>query len=75
MSKGEDSFTRVYDLEPFQDATIDITGNTSKKQARVRVTGMPGKHVPTGVIEKLNDLVSAVYLPITSNFLPEGPKD
>ncbi|KAE8329784.1 beta-lactamase superfamily domain-containing protein [Aspergillus sergii] len=68
-SKGQDSFTRVYDLEPFQDATIDITGNTSKKQARIRVTGMPGKHVPTGVIEKLNDLVSAI--PPTNGWMIE----
>ncbi|KAE8167677.1 beta-lactamase superfamily domain-containing protein [Aspergillus tamarii] len=68
-SKGEDSFTEVYDLEPFQEATIDITGNTSKKQARMRVTGMPGKHVPTGFIEKLNDLVSAI--PPTNGWMIE----
>ncbi|KAE8420107.1 beta-lactamase-like protein [Aspergillus pseudocaelatus] len=68
-SKGEDSFTEVYDLEPFQEAIIDITGNTSKKQARMRVTGMPGKHVPTGVIEKLNDLVSAI--PPTNGWMVE----
>jgi hypothetical protein len=71
-SKGEDSFTNVYDLEPFQQSTVDITGSTSTKQRRVRVTAMPGKHVPTGIIDKLNNLVSAVYLPFI-RFLVSPP--
>ncbi|KAB8071121.1 beta-lactamase-like protein [Aspergillus leporis] len=68
-SKGEDSFTNVYDLEPFQQSTVDITGSTSTKQRRVRVTAMPGKHVPTGIIDKLNNLVSAI--PPTNGWMVE----
>lgn len=37
---------------------MDIEG--SKKNAAVKVTGMPGKHVPPGVLGTLNDLVEAV---------------
>ncbi|KAF7596824.1 hypothetical protein BBP40_012424 [Aspergillus hancockii] len=66
-SKGEDSFTDVYGLEPFQQSIVDIKGSGSTKQPRARVTAMPGKHVPTGVVDKLNNLVSAVWLPL---FIP-----
>lgn len=58
-SKGEgEAFTEVYDLNFFEDILVDIEG--SKKNAAVKVTGMPGKHVPPGVLGTLNDLVQAV---------------
>ncbi|KAB8235926.1 MBL fold metallo-hydrolase [Aspergillus alliaceus] len=66
-SKGGDFFTKVYDLEPFQQATVYIPGNTSRKKGRMRVTGVLGKHAPTRVIDNLNNLVSAL------GFDGEGP--
>jgi hypothetical protein len=61
-SKGDDSFTNVHDLEPFQELMVNVTEDTVQKQPRIRVTGMPGKHV-AGPIEKINEYVSAVYPP------------
>ncbi len=39
---------------------VDIQGN--EKRAAVKVTGMPGKHVPPGVLGTLNEIVEAVSL-------------
>ncbi|KAI4274016.1 MAG: hypothetical protein L6R38_006200 [Xanthoria sp. 2 TBL-2021] len=67
-SKGEgEAFTEVYDLNFFEDILVDIEG--SKKNAAVKVTGMPGKHVPPGVLGTLNDLVQAV--PPTNGWMIE----
>ena len=38
---------------------MDIKSESEKKAA-IKVTGMPGKHVPPGVVGTLNDLVNAV---------------
>lgn len=38
---------------------VDIKSGGEKKPA-IKVTGMPGKHVPPGVLSSLNDLVNAV---------------
>ncbi len=41
---------------------VDIASKKEKKPA-IKVTGMPGKHVPPGpggVVGKLNDLIAAV---------------
>ncbi|KAL8992713.1 MAG: hypothetical protein Q9169_006894 [Polycauliona sp. 2 TL-2023] len=53
-----EAFTAVHDLDFFEDILVDIEG--SDKKAAVKVTGMPGKHVPPGVLGTLNDLVEAV---------------
>ncbi|KAI4255114.1 MAG: hypothetical protein L6R42_006908, partial [Xanthoria sp. 1 TBL-2021] len=67
-SKGDgEAFTEVYDLDFFEDILVDIEG--SKKNAAVKVTGMPGKHVPPGVLGTLNDLVEAV--PPTNGWMIE----
>lgn len=75
-SKGEDeSFSRVYDLDFFQSMYVDIRksgtsqGATSKKVPAVKVTGMPGKHVPQGLLSKANDLLGAV--PPTNGWMLE----
>ncbi|KAL4928027.1 MBL fold metallo-hydrolase [Aspergillus undulatus] len=62
ISKGPDSFTNIYDLEPFQQMMINIkTEAPTQASPALRVTGMPGKHVPvTKPIEKLNDFVGAI---------------
>ncbi|KAG9544513.1 Metallo-hydrolase/oxidoreductase, partial [Aureobasidium melanogenum] len=56
-SKGEEeSFSRVYDLDFFQSMYVDIRKSgttheaTNKKVPAVKVTGMPGKHVPQGML-------------------------
>lgn len=41
---------------------VNVKEETVQKQPRIRVTGMPGKHV-AGPIEKLNEYVSAVCSP------------
>ena len=42
---------------------VDIASNKKEKKPAIKVTGMPGKHVPPGpggVVGKLNDLIAAV---------------
>lgn len=40
---------------------VNIKEETVRRQPRMRVTGMPGKHV-SGVMETVNDFVSSVSL-------------
>ncbi|KAL8710554.1 MAG: hypothetical protein Q9225_007270 [Loekoesia sp. 1 TL-2023] len=64
---SEEAFTAVHDLDVFQDILVDIEGK-GKKPA-VKVTGMPGKHVPPGVVGTLNDFINAV--PPTNGWMLE----
>ncbi|KAL2871207.1 MBL fold metallo-hydrolase [Aspergillus lucknowensis] len=70
-SKGPESFTNIYDLEPFQQMMINIGSKSAGQSApALRVTGMPGKHVPVAKpIEKLNELVGAI--PPTNGWMLE----
>lgn len=72
--KGEDgeAFTAVHDLDFFEDMLVDVEGGDgkgAKKQPAIKVTGMPGKHVPPGVLGTLNDLMNAV--PPTNGWMIE----
>lgn len=69
--KGDDKFTQVYDLDIFQNALLDIKagGGEGGKVPAVKVTGMPGKHVPPGPLSVANDLLSAV--PPTNGWMLE----
>ncbi|KAI4128023.1 MAG: hypothetical protein LQ338_002914 [Usnochroma carphineum] len=59
-SKGEGvSFTAVHDLDFFEEMLVDVEGS-GKGRPAIKVTGMPGKHVPPGVLGTLNDLINAV---------------
>ena len=54
-----ETFTQVHDLDFFDECLVRIAG----KEAAIKVTGMPGKHVPPGpggVAGKVNDLLGAV---------------
>ena len=58
----EEAFTSVHDLDFYDDIMVDIASKKEKRPA-IKVTGMPGKHVPPGpggVVGKLNDLIAAV---------------
>ncbi|KAL4810652.1 beta-lactamase superfamily domain-containing protein, partial [Aspergillus unguis] len=69
-SKGPDSFTNIFDLEPFQQMMINIDAESNHASPSLRVTGMPGKHVPTvKPVQKLNELVGAV--PPTNGWMLE----
>lgn len=63
--EGE-NFSNVYDLDFFDTMMVDVKkeGGQSGKSPAIKVTGMPGKHVPSGVLGTLNDLVKAVCWPI-----------
>ncbi|KAJ9484387.1 hypothetical protein VN97_g8979 [Penicillium thymicola] len=65
--KNGDSFTSVSAIDHFEQIQVGIEGTSGLKQPRLRVTGMPGKHVPPGgIAQKLNDIAKAVCIP---NFL------
>jgi hypothetical protein len=75
-NKGDDSFTSVFDLDTFQHMTVDIKqpsgsspSSTSSKVPAFRVTAMPGKHVPPGILNTVNDLLGAV--PPTNGWMLE----
>ena len=60
----DEKFTSVYDLDFWENAVIDIQtpGDDSKSEnsPAIKVTGMPGKHVPPGRLSIANDLLGAV---------------
>ncbi|KAL9104538.1 MAG: hypothetical protein Q9163_000511 [Psora crenata] len=75
-SKGpNEAFTAINDLDFFDDILVDIeraSGDKKQKRPALKVTGMPGKHVPPGpggVVGKLNDLLAAV--PPTNGWMLE----
>ena len=73
-SKGDgESFTNVHALDAWEDMFVNIDSQSatsdSSKKPRLRVTGMPGKHVPDGMISTVNDLLGAV--PPTNGWMLE----
>lgn len=65
-------FTEVTALEFWESAVVDApkTGEgQGKGKPGVKVTGMPGKHVPDGVLGTLNEWVGAV--PPTNGWMVE----
>lgn len=69
--KGSDeSFSQVYDLDFFQSMFVDVAQSSSTARVpAIKVTGMPGQHVPDGVLSALNHLLSAV--PPTNGWMLE----
>ncbi|KAJ5781904.1 uncharacterized protein N7518_010387 [Penicillium psychrosexuale] len=68
--KKQDPFTSVCALNPFEQIEVNIEGTEGPRQPRLRVTGMPGKHVPPKrVVEKLNTLAKA--FPPTNGWMLE----
>lgn len=71
-AKGSgESFTEVHDLDFFQSMFVDIKQQASDKTnvPAIKVTGMPGKHVPPGPLSIANDLLNAV--PPTNGWMIE----
>ncbi|MCJ1384189.1 hypothetical protein MMC17_007305 [Xylographa soralifera] len=64
--EGEgEKFTNVEAVEFWESLVVDVGG----EGLGVKVTGMPGKHVPDGIIGTLNDLAGAV--PPTNGWMVE----
>lgn len=60
-NKGADSFTDVCALDAFESQMVNIENGLGSRPSRVRVTGMPGKHVPeSSVVEYMNSVAHAV---------------
>jgi hypothetical protein len=56
-----ESFNQVYDLDVFEFMMVNVSSSsTAGKVPRIKITGMPGKHVPTGVLGAANDFIQAV---------------
>lgn len=70
-AKGEDSFTAVHALDVFESLRLDV--KTTKIQGgqkpSIKVSAMPGKHVPPGPLSVANDLLAAV--PPTNGWMVE----
>ncbi|KAK5132542.1 hypothetical protein LTR08_008859 [Meristemomyces frigidus] len=75
---GSDKFTDVYDLAFFETMLLNIKPSSPSPAAgtapAIKVTGMPGKHVPDGMLSIANDLLGAV--PPTNGWMLElGHRD
>ncbi|KAJ5884692.1 hypothetical protein N7495_009202 [Penicillium taxi] len=69
-SKHPNPFKRVHALNPFDHIMVDIEGTMRTRQPRLRVIGMPGKHIPSNpVIESLNALAQTI--PPTNGWMLE----
>lgn len=83
-AKGEESFTNVHAVETFEAVKVDVEGGgegrgggggggggggEKKRTAGIKVTGMPGKHVPPGPLAVANDILKAV--PPTNGWMVE----
>lgn len=70
-SKGDDSFTSVHALDHWDSMVLDVYTDkiTGGRKPAIKVTGMPGKHVPPGPLSVANDLVGAV--PPTNGWMIE----
>ncbi|EGR44512.1 uncharacterized protein TRIREDRAFT_70197 [Trichoderma reesei QM6a] len=70
-SSKPEPFRAVHALDFFESILLDAPTNIETETATpvIRVTGMPGKHVPPGTLSALNDLLSAV--PPTNGWLLE----
>ncbi|CAO2648915.1 Nn.00g098640.m01.CDS01 [Neocucurbitaria sp. VM-36] len=72
-SKGEDSFKNVHALDFWDSVVLDVdaTNKTtgSGQKPSIKITGMPGKHVPPGPLSVANDLLGAV--PPTNGWMIE----
>lgn len=64
-NKGSDSFINVSALHPFETGLVEICGTGGPKRPLLRITGMPGKHVPSnavvGLLNKMANAVSAAH--------------
>ncbi|OKO90292.1 hypothetical protein PENSUB_13425 [Penicillium subrubescens] len=69
-NKGSESFTNVSALAPFETSLVEICGTGGAKRPLLRITGMPGKHVPSNaVVGLLNKMANAI--PPTTGFILE----
>jgi L-ascorbate metabolism protein UlaG (beta-lactamase superfamily) len=70
-SKGEDSFTNVHALDFWETLLLDVEteGSSKEKKQSLKITGVPGKHVPPGPLNVVNDILGAV--PPTNGWMIE----
>jgi L-ascorbate metabolism protein UlaG (beta-lactamase superfamily) len=70
-SKGADSFTNVHALDFWETLVLDVDSDSAskEKQPSLKITGMPGKHVPPGPLNVANDILGAV--PPTNGWMIE----
>ena len=75
-SKDADSFTNVHALDFWEGLIVDVHSTSSssevekdKRTPSLKITGMPGKHVPPGPLNMANELLGAV--PPTNGWMIE----
>lgn len=72
-NKGDESFTSVHALDFWESLILDVASASktygSSLKPSIKVTGMPGKHVPDGALAVANDVLGAV--PPTNGWMIE----
>lgn len=79
LKASDERFTAVTALDTYETAIVEInaSGGEQKKKndlppnvrPALHITAMPGKHVPSGIIDKVNDLLGVV--PPTNGWMLE----
>jgi L-ascorbate metabolism protein UlaG (beta-lactamase superfamily) len=71
--KGDESFKNVHALDFWNSLLLDVSksdeANGRGPKPSIKVTGMPGKHVPPGPLNVANDILGAV--PPTNGWMVE----
>lgn len=68
--RSAEPFTSVTALDHFESAAVNISSKVSQGRHQIRVTGMPGKHVPSHpIVDTLNLVVQAI--PPTNGWMVE----
>jgi L-ascorbate metabolism protein UlaG (beta-lactamase superfamily) len=70
-SKGDQSFTNVHALDFWETLVLDVEqeGSARGKRQSLKITGVPGKHVPPGALNIANEILHAV--PPTNGWMIE----
>ncbi|KAF2630890.1 Metallo-hydrolase/oxidoreductase [Macroventuria anomochaeta] len=70
-SKGADSFTNVHALDFWDSLIVDVKPRTltTDTTPSLKITGMPGKHIPPGPLNVANEILGAV--PPTNGWMIE----
>jgi len=68
-SKGAESFNNVHALDFWNSLILDVSQSGTGPKPSIKVTGMPGKHVPPGPLNVANEILHAV--PPTNGWMLE----
>ncbi|OAA36649.1 hypothetical protein NOR_07449 [Metarhizium rileyi] len=67
----DEPFRNVESLEPFESVLLPISADSQRGRRTIKITGLPGKHVPPGLLSTVNDNLLLGAVPPTNGWLLE----